>query len=69
MSNIVSSLEPLCSKEYKDEYVLNTVVTPGLLQKKSKECNNPGEFLGLVVFLAVLFRKFDKKLQNVTVRA
>ena len=44
------------------------VVTPGLLQKMSKNCNSPWEFPGLVVFLAAFFRKFDKKLQNVTVR-
>ena len=43
-----------------------TGLTPGLLQKK---CNSPGEFPGLAVFLDVfVFRKFDKKSQNVTVR-
>ena len=36
------------------------VVTPGLLQKMSKKCNSLGKFPGLVVFLAVFFRKFDK---------
>ena len=49
--------------------VYSTIVTPGLLQKISKKCNSPVEFPGLVVFLAVFFRKFDKKSQNVTVRA
>ena len=39
------------------------VVTPGLLQRMSKKCNSPGEFPGLVVFLAVFFRKFYKKSQ------
>ena len=34
----------------------------------SKKCNSPGEFPGLVVYLGVFFRKFDKKSQNVTVR-
>ena len=41
--------------------ILITVVTPGLLQKMAKKCKSLGEFPGLVVFLAVFFRKFDKK--------
>ena len=42
-------------------YIISyTVVTPGLLQKKSIKCNSPGEFPGLVVFLGVFFRKFDQ---------
>ena len=41
--------------------MLYSVPTPGLLQKMSKKCNSPEEFLGLLVFLAVfLFRKFVK---------
>ena len=28
--------------------------------KMSKKCNSPAEFPGLVVFLAVFFRNFDK---------
>jgi len=31
-------------------------------KKIQKKCNSPGEFPGLVVFLAVFFRKFDKKI-------
>ena len=59
-SSYETPTSPLKTKYY-------TVVTPGLLQKMSKKCNSPGEFPGLVVFLAVFFRKFDKKSQNVTV--
>ena len=48
--------------------MFSPVVTPGLLQKMSKTCNSPGGISGgLVVFLAVFFRKFEKKSQNVTV--
>ena len=36
-------------------------------KKMSKKCNSPGKFQGLAVLLAVFFRKFDKKSQNVTV--
>ena len=43
-------------------YISSTLVTPGLLQKMSKKCNSPGEFPGLVVFLAVFVRKFYKKI-------
>ena len=37
-------------------------------KKCHKKCNRPGDFLVLLVFLAVFFRTFDKKSQNVTVR-
>ena len=38
--------------------ITHTVLTPGLLQKNSKQkkCNNPGIFPGLVVCLGVFFR-------------
>ena len=40
--------------------------TPNCYVLFFKRHNIPGGFLGLVVFLAVYFWKFDKKLQNVT---
>ena len=51
---------PNSEKKFLKKYIKrpsHTVVTPGLLQKMSKKCNNTGEFPGLLVS------------QNVTVRA
>jgi len=39
-----------------------TVVFSDCYKKISKKCNRSGEFPGLVVFLGVFFRNFDKKI-------
>jgi len=44
----------------KNENKNITVLTPGLLQKMSKNCNSPGIFSGLVVFLTYFFENLEK---------